>query len=152
MKLITKNKKALFDYDILDNVEAGIVLTGDEVKSLRAGQVNMTGTYAQFHKGELFIIGLRISPYSHAFQKNDDEAERSRKLLLHKKQLMQLFGDMSKKGITLIPLKLYFSRGLVKVEIGVAKHKKAAGKKKEKRERDIKRETERELKNVYKYN
>ncbi|OGB97682.1 SsrA-binding protein [candidate division TM6 bacterium RIFCSPHIGHO2_12_FULL_36_22] len=151
MKLITKNKKAYFDYEILETLEAGIVLTGDEVKSLRAGHVNMTGSYAQFSKGELFLIGTHISPYSHAYTKSEESTERSRKLLLHKREMMTLIGDMSKKGITLVPLKLYFSRGKIKLELGIAKHKKAAGKKKEKQERDIKRETARELKDSYKY-
>ena len=151
MKLIAKNKKAYFDYEILEKVEAGIVLKGDEVKSLRAGHVNMTGSYATFSKGELFLIGMHISPYSHAYNKGEEDTERSRKLLLHRREMVKYFGDISKKGITLVPLKLYFSRGKVKVEIGIAKHKKAAGKKREKRERDINRETARELKDSHKY-
>jgi SsrA-binding protein len=151
VKLITKNKKAFFDYEILDTLEAGIVLLGDEVKSLRAGHVNMSGSYAVFTKGELFLIATHISPYSHAYSKSEENPERSRKLLLHKRQMLKLYGDISKKGITLVPLKLYFSKGKIKLELGIAKHKKATGKKKEMRERDIKRETARELKDSYKY-
>ncbi|HJM68786.1 MAG TPA: SsrA-binding protein SmpB [Candidatus Babeliales bacterium] len=151
MKLIAKNKKAFFDYEILETLEAGIVLKGDEVKSLRAGHVNMTGSYAVFSKGELFLIGTHISAYSHAYTKTEESTERSRKLLLHKREMLKLFGDISKKGITLVPLKLYLSRGKVKLEIGVAKPKKDAGKKREKRERDINRETSRELKDSFKY-
>ena len=136
---------------MLDTLEVGIVLFGDEVKSLRAGHVNMTGSYATFSKGELFLIGTHISPYSHAYTKSEENTERSRKLLLHRREMVRLIGDMSKKGLTLVPLKLYFSRGKVKLELGIAKHKKAAGKKKEKKEHDIKRETARELKDSYKY-
>lgn len=152
MKIIAQNKKAFFDYEILDQLEAGIVLTGDEVKSIRQGHVALTGSFATMHNGEIFLINMRISPYSHAYEKKDDDAERSRKLLLHRKEVMRLIGDISKKGITLIPLKLYINnKGLVKVGLGIAKHKKAESKKQAIKERDIKRETSRELKKVYKY-
>jgi SsrA-binding protein len=153
MKLIQKNKKAYFDYEILETLEVGIVLTGDEVKSLRAGHVNINGTFAHIHGSELFWLGGHISPYSHAFQKpDDDKSKRTRKLLLHKRQLMRLIGDMSKKGLTIIPLQIYFNdKNKVKIELGLAKHKKAAGKKQAIKERDIGRETARELKDVRKY-
>ena len=151
MKLITKNKKAFFDYDILESLEAGLVLRGDEVKSIRAGHINLTGSFATFHDGELFLIGAHISPYSHAYERREDDTTRSRKLLLHKRQLMKLVGDVSRKGITLVPLKLYLSKGLIKLELGLCKHKKAAGKKAAMKERDIKRETSRELKDINKY-
>lgn len=152
MKIISQNKKAFFDYEVLDRIETGIVLTGDEVKSLRKGQLSLVGAFATIHNGELFMINAKISPYQHAFQKKEDDSERSRKLLLHKKELNKLIGDVSKRGITLIPLKLYFNeRGKVKVDLGICKHKKAAGKKQALKERDINRETSRELKNVYKY-
>lgn len=147
MKFITKNKKAFFEYEILEKIEAGIVLTGDEVKSIRAGHVSLMGAYATFHKGELFLLNCNISPYGQAFEKRDDLATRTRKLLLHRRDLDKLAGDVSKKGITIVPLSIYLSqRGLIKVELGVAKHKKAADKKKALKERDIKRETQRELK------
>lgn len=151
MKIIAQNKKAFFDYEILEKMEAGIVLTGDEVKSLRAGHCSLIGSYATFHKGELFLINANITPYSHAFSKNEKEATRSRKLLLHKRELMRLVGDVSKKGITILPLKIYFDeKGKVKVELGIGKHKKASQKKEVIKERDIKRQTRRELKGVYK--
>jgi len=147
MKLITKNKKAFHDYHILEKIEAGIVLTGDEVKSLRAGQVSLVGSFAALRNGEIMLVNCRISPYDKAYQKDEEAATQSRKLLLHKRQISRLIGDISQKGITIVPLCLYFtSKNLVKVEIGVAKHKDAPSKKKELRERDIRRETDRAVK------
>lgn len=153
MKIITQNKKARFEYEVLDTLEAGLVLTGDEVKSIRAGHVNLTGSFATVHKGELFLLNCHITLYDKAYEKKDEEvATRSRKLLVHKRELNKLIGEISQKGYTLVPLKLYFTgRSRVKVELGLCKHKKAAGKKKTLKERDIKRETARELKDVYKY-
>jgi len=146
MKIITKNKKAFFDYEIKYTVEAGIALTGDEVKSLREGNVSLVDSFATVHGSEINLINCYIAPYSHAYHKVDT-TRRTRKLLLHRREIDKLIGDVSRKGLTLIPLKLYFSkRGYVKVELGVAKHKKKVEKKRELRERDIKRETERELK------
>lgn len=146
MKIITQNKKAFFDYEVLEKIEAGVVLTGDEVKSLRAGHVSLVGAFAVVHKNELFLMNASITPYSHAYIKGTDEsATRSRKLLLHRGELDRLIGDISRKGITIVPLKLYFKNGRVKAELGICKHKKAAGKKQAIKERDIRRETEREL-------
>jgi len=128
------------------------VLTGDEVKSLRAGHGSLIGSYATFHKGELFLLNCKITPYSHAFSKLEEDTTKSRKLLLHKRELMKLLGEVSKKGITIIPLKLYLNnKNMVKVELGIGKHKKAASKRESIKERDIKRETQKELKKVYKY-
>lgn len=152
MKIIAQNKKALFDYEVLDHVEAGIVLTGDEVKSLRQGHISLAGTFATIHGGELFLINARISPYTHAYQKKEDDATRSRKLLLHKREIMRIIGDISRKGITIVPLKIYFNnKGFVKIDLGICKHKKSETKKQEIRERDINRETSRELKKIYNY-
>lgn len=147
MKIISKNKKAFFDYEVLDKIEAGIVLTGDEVKSLRAGHVNLTGSFANVHQGELFMVNCHITPYDKAYKKDEDTAKRSRKLLVHKRELNKLVGDISRKGITVIPLVLYFKNSKVKVELGLCKHRKSAGKKQMLKERDIKRETSREMKN-----
>lgn len=148
MKIITKNKKAFHDYHILDRIEVGIVLTGDEVKSLRAGNVNLTGAFAHIKDGELYLVNTYIAPYSHAYRASEEQARRSRKLLLHRRELNRLIGEVSKKGVTLIPLSLYFNeRSMVKVELGLCKHKKAHDKKHELKERDIRRETRRELKN-----
>jgi SsrA-binding protein len=147
MKLITKNKKAFFDYEVLESMEAGIVLSGDEVKSLRGGKVNLTGAFAAFHNGELFMINAHISPYEKAYSKDENEAKRSRKLLLHKRQLSRLIGQVAQKGVTLVPLSIYFNdKNKIKVEVGIGKHKKAHGKKEDIKERDIARQTRRELK------
>lgn len=152
MKLVAQNKKAFFDYEILDKLEAGIVLKGDEVKSLREGKVSLIGAFATVHGGELYLINCRISPYSKAFLKDEEAATRRRKLLLHRKQLNRLIGEISRKGVTIIPLRMYFNdKNIAKVELGIGKHKKAAGKKEAIKERDIKRQTSRELKDVYKY-
>ena len=148
MKIISKNKKAFFDYNIIEKFEAGIVLKGDEVKSLRAGHINMTGAFATVHGGELFMINCHISLYEKAYDKDEELTKRSRKLLVHRRELTRLVGDISSKGMTLIPLCVYFNaKGKIKVELGLCKHRKAEGKKQLLKERDIKRETSRELKN-----
>lgn len=147
MKIITQNKKAFHDYDILEKFEAGIVLTGDEVKSLRAGQVSMVGSFANIHQGEMMLINCRISPYEKAYQKSEESAARSRVLLLHKREILKLIGQIAQKGITVVPLMFYFNdKSKIKVQLGIAKHKNAPSKKKELKERDIKRETSRALK------
>lgn len=148
MKIISTNRKAFFDYSFDQTIEAGMVLTGDEVKSLRAGLVNLVGSFATITRGELSLLNCYIGPYSHAYEKKDDKlTRRSRKLLVHKRELDKLAGAIARKGITLVPLKLYFNeRGKIKVEIGLARHKKAHVRKEELRERDIQRETRRELK------
>lgn len=149
MKIITQNKKAFFDYEVLDHLEAGIVLTGDEVKSLRRGEANLVGSFANLHKGELFLLNCYIGQYSHAYAK-DDKSRRTRKLLVNRRELNKLAGAISQKGITLVPLKLYFNeRNIVKVDIGLCKHKKAHQRKEVLRERDIRRETRRELKDAF---
>lgn len=148
MNIVAQNKKAFFDYDILNKIEAGLVLCGDEVKSLRAKKVSLVGSFATFKDGELFLLNCNIHLYSHAYTKDEGFTTRSRKLLLHKKELASLFGDISKKGITLVPLKIYFNeKSRVKVELGIARHKKAHGQKEAIKERDIARDTRRELKN-----
>ena len=146
MKIITKNRKAFHNYEIKETMEVGIALTGDEVKSLRQGNVSLVDAFATIHDGELFLLNCYIAPYSHAYSK-DDKSRVSRRLLLHRKEINKLVGDISRKGLTLVPLKMYFgNRGYVKIELGLAKHKKAASKKRELREKDIKRETQREVK------
>lgn len=152
MKVVAQNKKAFFDYEILDKLEAGIVLTGDEVKSLRAGKVSLIGSFATVHDGQLFLLNCNITPYAQAYKAKKEDATRSRKLLLKRKEINRLIGDISRKGVTIVPLKIYFNdRNLAKVELGVAKHKKAANKKESIKERDIKRETSRELRGRYKF-
>lgn len=151
MKIIAQNKKAYHDYDILEKLEAGIVLTGDEVKSLRAGQVSMVGSFAAIRGGEMTLVNCRISPYEKAYQKKDeDAAARTRVLLLHKRQTLKLLGEIAQKGITVVPLMFYFNdKSKIKVQLGVAKHKKAPDRKKELKERDIKRETSRAMKEKF---
>jgi len=146
MKVIATNKKAFHDYEILDRMEAGIVLSGDEVKAIRLGTISLNGAFATLHGGELYLINCNITPYEKAYQKTSDDPTKRRKLLLHRKELNRLIGLVAQKGITLIPLKVYLNeKSLIKVEIGMAKHKKAESKKRELREKDINRQTEREL-------
>jgi SsrA-binding protein len=152
MKLIAQNKKAFFEYEVLDKMEAGIVLTGDEVKSIRAGQVSLIGSFAVIKQGELYLINCNISLYEKAYTKSKEDTTRSRKLLLHKRELFRLIGDISRKGLTIVPLAMYFNkRNIVKIELGLCKPKKAAGKKEAIKERDIERQTRREVKDIYKY-
>lgn len=152
MKIVAQNKKALFDYEILDRLEAGIVLTGDEVKSLRAGKVSLVGSFATMHDGQLFLINCNITPYAQAYAVKKEDATRSRKLLLNRREINRIIGDISRKGVTIVALKIYFNdRNYAKVELGVAKHKKAANKKESIKERDIKRETSRELRGKYRF-
>ncbi|HTM06702.1 MAG TPA: SsrA-binding protein SmpB [Patescibacteria group bacterium] len=147
MKIIVQNKKAYHDYHILEKIEAGIVLNGDEVKSLRAGNVSLVGSFAAIRNGELTLVNCRIAPYERAYQKSEEMANRTRVLLLHKRQILRLLGEISQKGITVVPLSMYLtSKNLVKVELGIAKHKDAPSKKRELKERDIKRETSRAMK------
>lgn len=149
MKVLAQNKKAFHDYHILEKLEAGIVLTGDEVKSLRAGQVSLIGSFAIIRNGEMVLSNCRIAPYERAYQKDEEAATRNRVLLLHKRQINRLVGEIAQKGITVVPLLIYLTKkNLIKVEIGIAKHKDAPSKKKEMRERDIKRETDRAMKDA----
>jgi SsrA-binding protein len=144
MKIIAQNKKAFFDYQVLETLEAGLVLSGDEVKSIRLGHVSLSGAYAVFKSLELFLINCNVSAYAQAYSKQVDTTQ-SRKLLLHRRELNRLFGDVSRKGITIIPLKIYLNdRGLVKIALGLCKHKKAADKRESLKEKDLRREAGRE--------
>lgn len=109
MKVITQNKKAFFDYNFSEKIEAGVVLTGDEVKSIRAGHVSLMGSFAHVRDGQLFLLNCNITPYQKAYIKKEEEASRSRKLLLHKREINRLIGDLSKKGITIVPLRIYIN-------------------------------------------
>lgn len=150
MKILAQNKKAFFDYEILDHIEAGIVLTGDEVKSIRAGHISLVGAYATIYRGELFLINCTIAPYAQAYQKNDETKTRSRKLLVHRRELNRIAGDISRKGVTILALKIYLNeKNLIKVDLGIGKHKKAGDKREALKEKDLKRETQRELRNKY---
>ncbi len=145
IKIVTSNKKAFHDYQILEKIEAGLVLTGTEVKSLREGRCNLKDSYARIRDGEVWLIGMHISPYKNAGYASH-EPERDRKLLLHKDEIRRLHRKVQEKGVTLVPLKVYFKRGLAKVELGVA-----AGKRKyDKRQEIARREQERDLKRLEK--
>lgn len=142
---IAKNKKALFNYELLEKYEAGIVLLGTEVKSLRERAVNMSDSYASFKKGELFIVNMHISPY-HFGNRNNHEPLRKRKLLMKKLEIKRLFGKVKEQGLTLIPISLYFSKGKVKVELALAKGKKLHDKRETLKRKTLDREMERYIK------
>jgi SsrA-binding protein len=146
MKIICQNRKAYHDYHIEETVEAGISLLGTEVKSLREGRVNLKDSYVLMKGGEAFLLNCHISPYSHGNIMNHDPL-RTRKLLLHRKQISSLAGTATSKGYTLIALKLYFKDSFVKVEIGLAKGKRLYEKREAIKEREAKREIEKTMKN-----
>ncbi|GFN22707.1 SsrA-binding protein SmpB [Thermanaeromonas sp. C210] len=142
LKLVTENRKARHDYTIEETLEAGIVLTGTEVKSLRGGKANIRDSFARVEKGEVFLYDMHISPYEQGNRFNH-EPRRPRKLLLHKEEIRRLIGKTREKGLTLIPLKVYFNpQGRVKVELALARGKKLYDKREALRERDAKREIE----------
>src|SRR5262247_129552 len=136
---IATNRRARHEYEILETVEAGLVLRGTEVKSLRAGQVNFKDSYASMRNGEGWLLGCHISPYSHGTDANHDP-ERDRKLLLHRKEITRLVGKVAERGLTVVPLKLYFKDGRAKIEIGLARGKKLHDKRETLRERESRRE------------
>ncbi len=142
---VASNRKARFEYHILSTVEAGIVLTGTEVKSIRNGDVSLKDSYAAMRSGELFLVRLHIGHYPPA-NKFNHEPERDRKLLLNKKEINKLGGLVSEKGVTLVPLKLYIKNSKIKVELATAKGKKLYDKREAIAKRDLEREKEREWK------
>ena len=146
IKVIAQNKKARHDYFIEQTFEAGIVLTGTEVKSIRQGKVNFKDSYAGIKDGEIFVYGMHISPYEKGNIFNVD-AERDRKLLMHKREINKLAGLIQQKGLTIVPLRLYFKNGKVKLEIGVARGKKLFDKRSDIAERDANGEIQRWMKN-----
>ncbi len=145
MKIITQNRKAFHDFNIEEKVEAGISLKGTEVKSVREGRVNLKDSYVIIKQGEAFLLNCHISPYSHGNIMNH-EPVRTRKLLLHKKEISKLQGKLQQKGYSLIPLKVYFRGPYIKIEIGLAKGKKFFEKRETIKTREAKREIERALK------
>jgi len=144
-KLICNNKKAYHDFFIEEKFEAGMVLTGTEVKSLRMGRANLNDSFAQVRSGEAFLNNLHISPYEFGNRENHDP-DRMRKLLLHKKEIAKLFSKIREQGYTLIPLRLYFKNGMVKAELGLAKGKKLYDKREDLKQKDHKREIAQALK------
>lgn len=145
MKVITVNRKAFHDYEILDKFEAGMVLTGSEVKSLRAGHVNLKDAYVNIRRREAFLLNAHISIYPNA-NYNNHEPERDRKLLLNRRELHKWEQKIKTRGMSIIPLQIYMTpKGLMKVEIALAKGKREYEKKQKIKERDIRREMDRDL-------
>ena len=138
-KLIASNKKALHDYFVLQKLEAGLALTGTEVKSLRDGKANLKDSYVIVKNDEAFLLGLHISPYTHGNRENHDP-ERTRKLLLHRREIDKLHVQLVEKGLTIVPLRLYFKGGRVKAEIAVVRGKKLYDKRATEKGRELDRE------------
>ena len=145
IKVITSNKKAYHEFFIEEKFEAGIVLTGTVVKSLRNGRASMADSYALIKGEEAFILGLHIPPYSHGNIMNVDP-DRTRKLLLHKDEIRRLMGLIARQGYTLMPLRVYFRKGMVKLELGLAKGKKLHDVRESIKEKEAKRDIERAVK------
>lgn len=139
IETIAKNRRARHDYSILDTYEAGIVLTGSEVKSLREGKANLADSYGIVRDGEIYLINLHISLYERASY-NNHEPTRTRKLLLHKREITRLIGAIERQGLTLVPLELYFKNGVAKVAMALGKGKKLHDKRESAKERDADRE------------
>ncbi len=139
-RAIATNRRARHEYEILETVEAGLVLRGTEVKALRAGQVTFKDAYATVRNDEGWLLGCHISPYSHGTDANHDPERDRKKLLLHRRELTRLMGKIAERGLTLIPLRLYFKDGRAKVELGLARGRKLHDKRSAIREREVKRE------------
>jgi len=144
-KTVSTNRKAFADFDVLEKFEAGIALTGSEVKSVREGKVNLKDSYALIKEGEALLFHCHISPYDFAHQFNH-EPTRTRKLLLHKREIMRLMGKIKERGLTVVPLRVYFKGKHIKVEIALAKAKKIWGKREEKRKKALDKEVRSALK------
>lgn len=144
-RTVTVNRKARHDYDILETYEAGIVLNGSEVKSIRQGKVSISEAYARINKGEIWIHNMHIAPYDPVLQRNYDPRQ-PRKLLMHRREIDRLIGLTQQRGLTLIPLRVYFNeRGYAKIELGLAKGKRKVDRRREIMEREVKREVDRAL-------
>jgi SsrA-binding protein len=144
-KLIVENRRARHDYALLERVEAGIQLTGTEVKSLRDGRASLAQAYAEVRDGEAWLVGAEISVYDQGNRANHDPT-RPRKLLLHRREIDSLYGTVREKGLTLVPTRLYFKDGRVKVELAIARGKEQRDKRRDLKDRDARREVERALK------
>src|SRR5262247_73716 len=149
-KAIATNRKAFHDYSILETYEAGLVLRGTEVKSLREAQVNFKDCYASIDNNEAWLIGCHITPYHHGSDANHDP-ERKRKLLLHRREIGRLLGKVAERGLTLVPLRLYFKDGRAKIELGLARGKKLHDKRAAIRERDERRELAKEARDRHRW-
>ena len=145
IKVIADNKKARFDYQILEKFEAGLVLMGSEVKSIRAGKINLKDSYVSFRNNEAFLQNAHISVYT-ASSYNNHDPERLRKLLLNKKEIDKIQGSVQAKSLTCVPLRMYFKNGRIKIEIGLGKGKKAHDKRDSIKKREMNREMQKSLK------
>lgn len=145
-KILVDNKKAYYNYEILDEYEAGIILTGQEVKSIRAGKVSLKGSYVILKGEEVYLVGATISPYQPKNTSSDYDPERFRKLLLNKKEIKQLIGKNKEKGLALIPLKIYTKHARIKLAFGIGKGKKKTDKRETIKRREVDRDIEREIK------
>ncbi|MDN5315264.1 MAG: SsrA-binding protein [Clostridiales bacterium] len=145
IKLVAENRKAYHDYHIEERMEAGIELTGTEVKSIRQGKVNLKESYAGITSGELFVYGMHISHYEQGNRFNADPL-RSRRLLMHKREINRLYGIIKQQGLTLVPTKVYFKNGRVKIEVSLARGKKQYDKRQSEAQKQAKREIDRRLK------
>lgn len=139
-RVLATNRKAFFNYEILERAEAGLCLVGTEVKSIRDGGLNFRDSYVEYRGGEMYLIGCRIGPYSHGNLLNHAE-DRVRKLLLHKREIQKLGGKVVERGLTLVPLRAYFKNGRVKLEIGLARGKRSHDKRESIKRKDIERDT-----------
>ena len=148
MKIITTNRSASFEYFIEDKDAAGIVLEGSEIKSLRQGNVNMNDAFCFVRGNDVSVKNMHIAPYEHADAFSTKESRRDRKLLMHKHEIAKITGKLNKQGYTLVPLKLYFKDALVKIEVALCRGKHTYDKKQAIAERDIKRATDRDIKNA----
>jgi SsrA-binding protein len=146
MKTLSENKKALFNYQLLEKFEAGISLTGQEVKSIKSGRMNLAGSFVVFKGGEAYLLGANVPPYQPKNAPPDYDPKRTRKLLLTRKEINYLLGKSEQKGLTMIPLKVYTNNGKIKVEFGLAKGKQQYDKRGAIKKRELDREMERELK------
>lgn len=144
IKVVTTNRRARHDYQILDSFEAGLVLEGSEVKSLRDGKANLKDAYGLVREGELWLVGAYIAPYSFS-RLGGHEPERTRKLLMHRREIDRIAGKLAEQGLTLVPLRIYFRQGRAKVELGLARGRRNVDKRDAIREREQKREMERAL-------
>ncbi len=144
-RVVSTNRRARFDYEIVDTFEAGIVLVGPEVKSLREGRANLGDSFATVHRGELWLEKLHISPYEAATRANPSDPQRRRKLLLHRNEIDRLDGRVAERGLTLIPLSVYVVRGRAKVELALARGKHRHDKRETIRRREHDRETQRAM-------
>ncbi len=148
IRRVAQNRRARYDYDVLETIECGIALRGGEVKSLRAGQVSLQDAYARIEDGELWLLGTRIAPYEYSTGFGAVDPDRRRKLLVHRRQIDELFGQVTQQSLTLVPLSIYFKGGKAKVEIALARGRHLYDKRRVLADRDAAREVERAMRDL----